>query len=69
MQLNDGTKKLQMRIAPGPVTFQTTDDDIAARAQLHAHNMGVPVAMLEHLFKLERRISVLENASVATRTA
>jgi hypothetical protein len=69
MQLNDISKKLQARIAPGPVSVTTTDDDIQARAQLNAHNMGVPVQMLEHLFKLERRIAVLESTNVATKSA
>lgn len=66
MQLNDISKKLQARIAPGPVNATTTDDDIQARAQLNAHNMGVPAQMLEHLFKLERRIALLEQKTACT---
>jgi hypothetical protein len=60
MRINNAAPSLQARIKPGPVVSTTTDDEIQARAALTAHNLAVPVQVLEHLFKLERRISQLE---------
>lgn len=59
-QAAEAFKKLQDQIKPGDVNAQTTDDEINARARVYGHQLGVPVVVMAHLFKLDRRIAILE---------
>ena len=56
-----GYSALRAKIKPGPVNADTTDEEVHARATLTSHDLAVPLQLLEHLFKLERRIFRLEN--------
>lgn len=46
----------------GPVTAETTDEQIAELAGRIAYQYGVPAGMLRHLFQLERRVCQLDKA-------
>jgi hypothetical protein len=52
--------KIKARIKPGPVTAETTDDEINARVYIAGYTAGTHQQTTAHLLKLERRICQLE---------
>jgi hypothetical protein len=53
-------EKIKARIKPGPVTAETTDDEINARVYMAGYTAGTHQQTTAHLLKLERRICQLE---------
>lgn len=52
--------RIKARIKPGPVTAETTDDEINARVYMAGYTAGTNQQTTAHLLKLERRICQLE---------
>jgi hypothetical protein len=50
-------------MADNPITPETPDAEIWKRGWQLANNTGLPVAVAQYVFLLERRIAVLEQSS------
>ena len=59
--LSDGQRRIN-GLAPftGPITANTSDEDLNTLAYKNGYGLGVPIQICAHLLKLERHILQLE---------
>jgi hypothetical protein len=55
-----GNENLNQKKFTGPVTADTSDEDLNTLGQINGYSLGVPKQITTHLLKLQRHILQLE---------